>query len=234
MSTYLDSQFTQFIPSDSIHTIFELGSRDLHDAVKLYDYYKSPIYAFECSEDCLKVCRQTQATMTDEQRRNIYLIDSAVSITNGPVIFYPFDLSQYNNMGASSMLKIDFTKRETSDGDYGRTNPQKEITVPGIRIDTFITNNNINTVDLVCMDLQGYELMALMSFGQKLNNVKYIITECQIKSTYNNGVDWNDLNAFLTYHGFTLVTTDMFGLDIPKNTGNKYVEFNALFKNTRF
>ena len=71
-------------------------------------------------------------------------------------------------MGSSSMLKIDFSLRNKDDPDYNRENPQKEIIVNGIRLDTFINENNINNIDLLCMDLQGYELNALKSLGNHL------------------------------------------------------------------
>ena len=35
----------------------------------------------------------------------------------------------------------------------------------GIRLDTFITKNNIQNVDLLCIDLQGYELNANTPFN---------------------------------------------------------------------
>jgi FkbM family methyltransferase len=64
-------------------------------------------------------------------------------------------------MGISSMLKIDFTKRNIDDADYNRENPQFEINVEGTRLDTFLENNNIQNIDLLCIDLEGYELNAL-------------------------------------------------------------------------
>jgi hypothetical protein len=46
--------FFSLIDSNKIKTIFELGSRDLIDAIKLLDYFKdSKAYAFECNPDCL-------------------------------------------------------------------------------------------------------------------------------------------------------------------------------------
>jgi FkbM family methyltransferase len=115
--------------------------------------------------------------MLDQTRKDKLCFErKAVSLADGPVPFYPFDLTKYNNMGSSSMLKIDFSKRNLSDPDYNKPNPQKEITVPGTRLDTYIKDKNIN-IDLLCMDLQGYELNALKSFGTRLNDVKYIITD---------------------------------------------------------
>lgn len=228
MGSYLDSNFTSHIKKDTVHTIVELGSRDLHDAVQLYNTYTCPVYAFECNKDCLDVCHQTMNTMTAEQRTHIYLIESAVSVQDGPVSFYPCDLSTYNNMGASSMLKLDFTNRDPSDTDYGRSNVQTTITVPGVRLDTFMVEKSLKCIDLLCMDLQGYELMALMSLGEQLKNVKYIITECQMKSTYKEGVDWLVLYEFLKTRGFKYVCSDKFRERMPANSG-KFCEFNALF-----
>ena len=79
-------------------------------------------------------------------------------------------------MGASSCLKIDFSNRNKCDADYNRPNPQKEIIVPSVRLDTFLTRYKIDNIDLLCMDLQEYELFALFSLGYHIKNVKYIIS----------------------------------------------------------
>ena len=135
-------------------------------------------------------------------KRNITLIDKAVSLTNGEVTFYPFNLDKYNNMGASSMLKIDFSIRNKNDLDYNLPNPQNEIKVNGIRLDTFMDENQIPNVDLLSIDLQGYELNALKSLGDNLHKVKYIITECSIVSTYTNGAVFTELNEYLNQRRF--------------------------------
>ena len=193
MSTYLEPIFTNNINKSQIKTIFELGSRDLLDAIKLYNFYNNVIiYAFECNPDCLNECEKTLQTLNASSRANIFLINKAVSEFDGDVEFYPFDPSKYNNIGASSMLKIDFLLRNKDDPDYGKSNPQKEISVSGTRIDSFMLENNIQNIDLLCIDLQGYELNAIKSIGDKLRTVKYIITECSIHSTYSNGVSFNE------------------------------------------
>lgn len=231
MSSYINDIFTPYIKTD-IHTIFELGSYNLTDAIHLYNYYKCPVYAFECDKDSLKYCKQTIQTMTHEQRANIHLIESAVCINDGPVTFKSIDIKKYVNKQCSSMLQLDFTNRNLDDPDYGReSNVQQESIVEGIRLDTFMSNNNIYTIDLLCMDLQGYEIMALMSLKNKLENVRYIITECQIRSTYVNGTDWKVLYNFLNDNGFDYVCSDKFLDNIPEDDGSKFCEFNSLFKN---
>ncbi len=230
--SYLDSCFTNNIEKSNVNTIFELGSRDLVDASRLYEYYQCPIYSFECNPDCLDACKRTYQTFNDQTKSNIHLIDKAVALENGYLTFYAFDLSLYNNMGSSSLLKIDFTTRDRNDPDYNRPNPQKEVTVPGTRLDTFIEQTGV-TPDMLCMDLQGYELNALKSMGQYIHKTRYIITECSLKSTYTSGVSFSELNDYLNSMGFTYVCSNRFGSTIPNPSLTGYCEFDALYENAR-
>jgi FkbM family methyltransferase len=229
--SYFD--FFNSINKNNVKTIFELGSRDLIDAIKLVNHFEdSKIYAFECNSDCLIECKKNFNNLNEDIKKRLFLIDNAVSITNGPVTFYPFDLQKYNNMGASSMLKIDFSLRDTSDPDYNLPNPQKEITVNGIRLDNFIYDHKIENIDLLCIDLQGYELNAIKSLGDSLYSVKYIITECSIQSTYRGGATFKELNEYLSKYNFKYVSSNKFGETYPNLSLTGFSEFDALFINT--
>jgi hypothetical protein len=129
------------------------------------------------------------------------------------------------------MLKIDFSMRDPLDPDYNKPNPQKEIIVPGIRLDTFMESKNITTIDLLCMDLQGYELNVLKSLGSYLHKVKYIITETSIQSTYTNGATFKELVTFLKEFNFSYKCSTMFGYAYPVLNLTGFSEFNVLFIN---
>ena len=228
--SYFHTAFLENIPKDKIHTIFELGSRDLIDAQALQKHYGATVYSFECNPDCLRVCDVTIQSLEPEIKDKIRLIKNAVSLVDGDITFYPFDLKQYDNMGASSLLKIDFNTRTKDDPDYGRACPQKEVVVKGTRMDTFMMGENcVSTVDLLCIDLQGYELNALKSFGQRLHDVKYIITECSIKSTYVGGATFLELLEYLSEYGFEYCCSNRFGYEFPNAELLGFSEFDALF-----
>jgi FkbM family methyltransferase len=228
--SYFDPIFTSQIESSKIQTIFEIGSRDLRDARKLFQMY-SPcqIYSFECNPDCLADCHVTQSQFNETERASIHLVEKAVSLTNESVSFYPFDLTKFDNKGASSMLVIDFSMRNKDDIDYRRPCPQTIINVPGTRVDTFMTEQNISNVDLICMDLQGYELSALKSFGEKLRDVKYIITETCIQCTYIGGATFKEKEEYLKTFGFEYRCSNRFGFNRPDFSLTGYSEFDALF-----
>ena len=193
----------------------------------MLDYFQdSKAYAFECNPNCLIECYSNIDKLDEIQKKRLFLVDKAASINNSKVSFYPFDLQKYN-MGASSMLKIDFSLRNNDDPDYNRENPQKEIIVDGIRLDTFIDKN----IDLLCVDLQGYELNAIRSLGNHLHKVKYIITECSIMTTYTGGATFNELNDYLTNYNFKYISSNKFGNIFPNLTLCGFSEFDVLFIN---
>ena len=130
------------------------------------------------------------------------------------------------------MYMIDFTKRDANDDDYCRAPVQKEIKVKATRLDTYLEENDIGNIDLLCMDLQGYELNALKSLGSQIKNVKYIITECSINSTYTGGVGFYELYNFLKENGFEYVRSNLFGYKMPIRNSVGFCEFDALFSQT--
>jgi FkbM family methyltransferase len=227
MGSYLDSIFTNNILKNEIKTIFEIGSRDLIDADKLQRFYNAPVYAFECNPDCLIECEKNKNLLNND---NIHLIRKAISNIKGTIDFFPFDLQKYNNMGSSSALLIDFTMREKHDPDYNRNNCQSCIKVETISIDDFCKDNTI-IPDMLCIDVQGYELNVLNSCINTLDKIKYIILETSIQSTYVNGATFSQISDFLKTKGFEYKSSNMFNYHFPDMNKRGFSEFDSLFIN---
>jgi FkbM family methyltransferase len=198
-STYTNPQFSRHI-TDKINTIIECGSRDCLDAIEMLNFYNPKnIYSFECNPDSIKVCE-----LNIKDYESITLIKKAVSNINGNITFYATDMekSKDKNIGASSALY----HLDNKDNFI-----QKEISVPAIRLDKFMGDNNINEVDLLCFDLQGYERFAIEGIGDSIKKVKYIISEVSFKSFYNNDQLFEDYVNLLSTKGFQLIETISYG-----------------------
>ena len=52
MDNYLEDIFKNNIDKNKVKTVFELGSRDLIDAIKLQKYFNCDVFLFECNPDC--------------------------------------------------------------------------------------------------------------------------------------------------------------------------------------
>lgn len=188
---------------NNIKVAFEVGSRDLLDANEIAGKYDCKVYSFECNPDCIRECLKNN---TDKR---VSLIEKAVCEKDDKISFMAFDLSKYNNMGASSIYEIDFTSnRQINDPDYGRKNVQKKIEVDSCRLYTFCKEQNI-IPDAIFMDVQEAELSVLKSLGELLKKVKYIVFEASNVPTYKGGCSYKDIDEFLRENGFNYRTDNM-------------------------
>ena len=130
------------------------------------------------------------------------MINKAVNDHDGTCIFNAIDPEKTEtpwfdgNRGASSLFK--------SNGAYNHieTYVQKELEVSCTQLKTFCKENNIDHVDLIWMDLQGAELIALESMGKELlSTVQVIHTELETTPIYKNQCLYSDVHQFLKTNG---------------------------------
>lgn len=210
------------IKKEYIKCIFELGANDCLDSLTLCKEFNCPIFSFECNPDCIKECRKTIET---NKNYPITLIEKAVHEENNIVQFRPFNRDKYDNIAASSLFEIDFiTNRSINDVDYGKTNVQSLITVDAIRLDKYIDDTGYKP-DLICMDIQEAELIALRGLGDKIRDVKYIIFEASLTNTYTGGCNFNDVDNYLKNNNFVFVKSNLVNGEYPSNKSNKYYYF---------
>jgi FkbM family methyltransferase len=193
--------FLNYIPDrQKQYIIFDVGSRDCQQSIEFYNHFPNAmIYAFECNPNTLDICRKNIENYKDR----ITLIEGAVCDHDGEITFYPINQQKTittwadGNPGASSMFK--------SNGTYAyETYIQDEIKTKAHRLDTVMKLHTIPTVDIVWMDLQGAELLALKGLGSFINSVEYVHTEISHKEMYTGQVLFNELNTFMTMNNFII------------------------------
>ena len=192
-------KYLKFNKTDEI-VILDIGSRDCCQSIEFYNSFpNAKIYAFECNPNTLDICKKNISQYSDR----ITLIEGAVTDYDGNITFYPINQQKTvttwidGNPGASSLFK--------SNGKYPiETYVQDEINVQCHRLDTIMMKYNILNVDVIWMDLQGAELLALKSLDNYLHNVKYIHTEISHKEMYSGQVMFNELNNFILSNNFII------------------------------
>jgi FkbM family methyltransferase len=194
VGSYLDHMFVKHINSKLVNSIVEIGSRDCIDAVRLSNFFKTHVYAFECNPVAIDICLKNL-----QNNPNVTLVPLAIWDETKQIPFFP---TSDTNLGASSCFK--FVEK-----GYGKEcHPglsQYEIEVPAIRMDEWMFQSNIENFDLICMDTQGATLKILKSFGDRLKKSKYIITEGCIVELYQEEDLFPDIHKYLEDMGFQLV-----------------------------
>jgi len=181
--------------------VFDIGSRDGLQALEFSRLFPDArIVAIECNPATLDKCRRNLAP---EPR--ITLVDKAINAHTGRCAFHPIDQARTitswkdGNPGASSLF--------VATGDYPvETYFQNEVEVDCTRLDDLCERLQIEAIDLIWMDLQGAELIALQSAGALLEKVRYIYTEVSHRPIYKGQCMFDEVDAFLTARGFRLCT----------------------------
>lgn len=111
-----------------------------------------------------------------------------------------------NNGESSSILELEKHKIH-----HPHIYVSEVIKVMTKRMDTLLLTNKINieSYDFLNIDIQGAELLALKSFGDLLNNIKYIYTEINTDKLYKDCALVSDIDDYLESYKFKRVETSM-------------------------
>lgn len=181
-------------------TVVELGALDCKETLGFNSLLNKPtIFTFECNPNTLPLCRKRV-----KKFKNIHLIEKAVSNIDGKVKFYPIDQKKTvttwknGNPGASSLLR--------ASGEYPvEKYIQKEIEVDTITLKSFMKTYKLEHIDLLWMDIQGAELLALQGLGERIKDIKFIHTEVEFFEIYKDQPLFEDIRYFLLKNGFVFL-----------------------------
>lgn len=185
---------------DGVNGIVEIGARDCAETLEFAAAFpQARIVAFECNPATLPACRAAVAG-----RDRIALVEKAVSNQVWTVRFYPTDPERTvtkhagGNPGASSL----FRARE----DYPHeTYVQSEIEVEATTLTASPEVANLPSIDLLWMDIQGAELLALEGLGGRITEVGLMHLEVEFKPIYHGQPLFEDVDRFLRARGFRLL-----------------------------
>ena len=160
MTYYWDVRFLQHL-DNNINNIIEVGARYADETIELANRFNSAIiYSFECNPLTVEICKNKLKFL-----KNVKFFDHGLGNNNESNPFFSY--IKDNNDGASSFYKrIDFENTQISSGDI-IIKKLKDVAI----------NENITFVDLLCMDVQGYELNVLIGAEEFIRKIRYIIME---------------------------------------------------------
>lgn len=181
----------KYLPANPV--IIDCGAHDGSDTVELVRLFKNAtIHSFEPITPLFEKLKAHSSTL-----KNVYAYQLALSNNNG---WSEFHVSEGESDGSSSLLKpLEHLK------DHPKTKFNKTIQVQTITLDDWSDKYNIAKVDLLWLDMQGFELNMLKASNRILRTVKVIHTEVSTRETYKGVPLYAEYRTFLEQHGFKAV-----------------------------
>lgn len=215
-TNYWDDIFLKYLSIEDIKIVFEVGARYGDESIVLSNIFKnSKIFSFECNPLTIDICSNKF-----KGNKNIKFFSHGLGEKSDKLPFYSYI---ENNDGASSFLKRD---------DFIKT--QKETGIVEIRtLSDFVLEKKIKKIDLLCMDVQGYELNILKGAKDFLKKIKFIIMEepnpvinIQILnkdqySKYVNAPGPEEIKKFMRENNFVEI----------ERVEENFIEHNVMYKN---
>ena len=153
--------------------------------------YKCPtIYAFEPIPELTEGLQKRF-----EGHANIYIIPKAVGAETKTISF-----NLVNNLVSSSIFPVSDIKKHYHGEKVGI---KQILNVNMVRLDEAL--NGIDGIDILKLDLQGYELEALKGCGDLLKDIKIVTTEIEFVPLYESQPLFGDIDIYLRSNGFKLL-----------------------------
>lgn len=200
MIAYVNNVFLKNIEG-SVNTIFEAGARYGGESLVLNDVFpEAQIFSFEPNPLTRDICKSILS-----QSEQIRFFPIALGEKTDKLPFYSY---MNDNDGASSLFKrLDFDKTQKQTG-----------VADVVRLEDFVKEHNVDCIDLLCMDVQGFELNILKGAGDFISNIRHIIMEepnpvidarFLPKDTYSVYIDApspSEISSFMLDNGFKEVS----------------------------
>lgn len=203
-----------FLPENPV--IVEAGAHIGSDTVEMAQLWRdATIHAFEPIPDLYR-----QLVRNTEGSANVHTYPLALGEASGEVTLH---ISSGRSDASSSVL-IPKKHLEVHPDVLFET----RITAEAVTLDDWAKKHNIQKIDMLWLDLQGFELQVLQQSQAVLANVSVIYTEVSLIENYEKGALYQNLVAWLDTQDFAAVREEIAWKDggnvlfVRKNKLNKH------------
>ncbi|MCF3648452.1 FkbM family methyltransferase [Synoicihabitans lomoniglobus] len=199
--------------------ILDIGA---HHGGSVRDYRQhfpdATIHAFEPSPEIYNILKKSTASDPSVSAHQLALSDQVGQL----------DFHLNRDSFTNSLLQIDDLAGDAWGDDVYRAKSVKSVDVS--TLDTLCSQGVFDRITILKIDVQGAELKVLRGGKGLFENGKVGMVYCEIVlvPTYQGQGDYIEILDFMNGHGYSL-----YGIYDPWRKGNRLLQFDALFVNSR-
>ncbi len=187
----------ELIGHSYVRYVFEFGSRYGEDSIQFAKKYPdATVFCFECNPNTKDACSENVSKYS-----NVIFSENAISDSVGDAVFYAIDSAKTRttwidgNQGASSLFQASgmYPVEEYS---------QFPVTVKTTTLKTVMELYEVPRIDILWMDVQGAELLALAGLQERISDVRIVFLEVEFVEIYKQQPLFEDVRKKLEMSGF--------------------------------
>lgn len=181
---------------NNINYILNLGCRDGCEAIQFSTIFpNAKIISVEANPNQIETIKSNIKDYPNIQIFNFGASDEDAELD--------FNVSSTVNIGNSSFLKINGNY-----DNYERMAFHTPIKVKTKRLDKFLEEQQIPKIDILFMDIQGFEGKAIKGLGDYIRNIKILYSEITYKEMYKDQILFDKFDYYMLYNGFQCIYRD--------------------------
>jgi len=185
------NRLKKWLPANPV--VIDCGSNDGKDSVDLARIIPgATVHAFEPVPKVFEMLKKATG-----KYKNIQCYQLALSDKTGKAEMYVSSNAVDDRSSSSSLLAP-----KTHLDDYPEVRFDERVEVDTVTLDDWASAQGIDHIDLLWLDMQGFEMQMLSASKIILPAVKVIYTEVSMKETYDGVTTYHDYKAFLEGLGF--------------------------------
>jgi len=212
-SAYWPLALGKFIPG----TVFDIGANKGQVSDELKELYRPNFFALVEPIPCLADLLRKKQYASKQK-----IFECALGANAGVS-----DFNVIASSPSSSLLQIAPNLEEVFDKPM---NVEEKTKVNIRMLDEIFNECNVPTIDLLKIDVQGYELEVLKGGETALQNTQVIVCEVLFFHHYEKQAMFEDIYAFLIERGFLMLTT----LGWLKNKEGRPLQCDVVFVNSNY
>lgn len=178
----------QFLPANPV--IIDAGAHVGGDSIEMFRLFKNAtIHSFEPVPEIFSKLKHNTRKFP-----GIHCYNIALSNRNGEQVMY---VSSGASDGSSSLLQPKGHLKDHPDVFF-----TEDIVVQTLKLDDWAANEKINRVDLLWLDMQGFEMEVLKASSVIFPGVKVIHMEVSTKAAYEGMPLYSEVKAWIEMQGF--------------------------------
>jgi 2-O-methyltransferase len=181
--------------------ILEAGAFNGADTLSMhYAWPKGQIHAFEPVPETFNLLKSRSRFIKSIHIYNVALADKTGS--------FLMNVSSGKSAASSSLLEPQAHRDVYPDVEF-----ESKIKINTISLDEWSLANNVERIDFMWLDMQGFELFALKSGLETLSKVKAIYMEVSVVELYSASPLYPEVRQWMESKGFKVLREDLNEVD---------------------